>query len=124
MCRTVAGFRDKPTSTDRDGTLAAANTRSAASGIMGSDSTIGEPPLFHDPMGSDRPRVRVTAVLAATWQDPIGPTLMHSGVFVARADSCSDAAGKAPLVFRDAANLMPASADAHAPVARSKSTQS
>ncbi len=95
-----------------------------ASAPCESGPLAGEPPLFHDPMGSDRPRVRVTAVLAATWQDPIGPTLMHSGVFVARADSCSDAAGKAPLVFRDAANLMPASADAHAPVARSKSTQS
>ena len=75
----------------------------------------GEPPLFHDPMGSDRPRVRVTAVLATTWQNPIGATLMHSGVFIAHGDSCTDAAGKAPLVFRDTTDLPPMRADARLP---------
>ncbi len=78
-----------------------------------------ENPFFFDPMGFPRPRVEVVATLAASWVNPLNAEQVLSGVFVAHGDSCMDAAGKAPLVFRDTANLMPASADAHAPAARS-----
>ncbi len=67
----------------------------------------GETAQFKDPMGFLRDRIQVTAVIAATWHNPLTPTQLLSGVFVAHGDSCSDAAAHQPLVFRDTANLMP-----------------
>jgi hypothetical protein len=62
---------------------------------------------FTDVMGFQRTRLQVTAVLTATWQNPLAPHQPLSGVFIAHGDSCTDAAAKKPLVFRDTGSLMP-----------------
>ena len=50
-----------------------------------------------------RPRVRVTAMLTATWRNPTRTDEERTGVFVAHGDSCTDEAARLPLVFWDGA---------------------
>ena len=80
----------------------------------GSDPVAGEgvqyvapAGLSADAPGYPRDRVHVVATVTAVWHDPLTPR-QFSGVFVAHGDSCTDAAARVPLVFRDTANLMPA----------------
>ncbi len=88
-----------------------------------STSAMPENP-FIDPMGFPRPRGEVVATLAASWVNPLNAEQVLAGVFVAHGDSCTDAAGKAPLVFWDTANAHATNADAQAPAARSGVTRS